>query len=71
MPRTLQQQVAELRELAVAEPASQGKIRAALGSPAGFLMAAAAGLVEDHRLEPLVPELSPAFERLCERLAAA
>jgi hypothetical protein len=66
VPRTLQQQVAELRALAVSEPASLAKIRAALGSPAGFLVAAAASLVEDHRLEPLVPELAPAFERLRE-----
>ncbi|HEX2688738.1 MAG TPA: HEAT repeat domain-containing protein [Kofleriaceae bacterium] len=67
MPRTLQQQVAELRALEVGAPASLAKIRAALSSTTGFLVAAAAGLVENHRLEALVPELPPAFERLCEQ----
>jgi len=66
VPRTLQQRIAELRALDAAAPASQGKIRAAVASPAGLLVAAAASLVEDHRLEPIVPELAPAFERLCE-----
>jgi len=66
VPRTLQQRIAELRALDADAPASQGKIRAAIGSPAGLLVAAAASLVEEHRLEPIVPELAPAFERLCE-----
>jgi hypothetical protein len=64
MARTLEQQVAALRALDPAAPASLGKLRAALGSTTGFVVAAAAGLVEDHRLEPLVAELAPAFERL-------
>jgi hypothetical protein len=67
MKRTLQQQVADLRTLDLADPASLGKLRAAVQSPTGFLVAAAAGLVEDHRLEALVPELPLAFERLCEQ----
>ena len=67
MARTLQQQVADLRGLAVTEPASLDKLRAAVRSTTGFLVAAAAGLIEDHRLEPIVPELAPAFERLCEQ----
>ncbi len=66
MPRTVQQRIAELRALDAAAPASQGKIRAAVASPTGLLVAAAASLVEEHRLEPLVPELAPAFDRLCE-----
>jgi len=66
VPRTLQQRIAELRALDAAAPASQGKIRAAVESTAGLLVAAAASLVEDLRLESIVPELAPAFERLCE-----
>lgn len=66
MPRTVQQRIAELRALDAAAPASRDKIRAAVASPAGLLVAAAASLVEEHRLEPIVPELAPAFERLCE-----
>jgi len=66
MPRTLQQRIAELRALDGAAPASQGKIRAAVASTAGLLVAAAASLVEEHRLEAVVAELAPAFERLCE-----
>jgi hypothetical protein len=66
MPRTLQQRAAELRALDLSAPASHTKLRAALQSTAGFLVAAAAKLVEDHRLEPLVPELILAFERLCD-----
>jgi len=65
--RTLQQQVADLRALDVHAPASLAKLRAAVASLTGFLVAAAASLVEEHRLEPIVPELAPAFERLCEQ----
>jgi hypothetical protein len=54
--RSLQQRVAELRELDPAAPASLDKLRAALKSSTGFVVAAAAG----------VPELGAAFERLCE-----
>jgi hypothetical protein len=64
--RSLQQRVAELRALDVRDAAALGKLRAALQSPTGFVVAAAAAIVEDHRLEPLVGELAPAFERLCE-----
>jgi len=64
--RSLQQRVADLRELDLAAPASLGKLRAALQSSTGFVIAAAADLVAEHRLEPLVAELGPAFERLCE-----
>lgn len=66
MPRTVEQQVAALRALDATAPASLGKLRTALRSTTGFVVAAAAKLVEDHRLEPLVAELAPAFERLCE-----
>jgi hypothetical protein len=67
MPRTLQQRISELRALDATDPASLGKIRAAVQSPTGLLVAAAASLIEDHRLETLVPELPLAFERLCEQ----
>jgi hypothetical protein len=67
MPRTLQQRVADLRALDVHQPASLGKIRAAAQSSIGYLVAAAASLVEDHHLEVVVPELALAFERLCEQ----
>jgi hypothetical protein len=66
MPRTLQQRVADLRALDPDQPASLDKLRTALASSIGFLVAAAANLVGEHRLEPVVPELAPAFARLCE-----
>lgn len=64
MARTIEQQVAELRALDAGAPAAAGKLRTALRASSGFVVAAAARLVEDHRLEPLVAELAPAFERL-------
>lgn len=64
--RTLQQRVAELRALDIAAPASLDKLRAALQSSTGFVVAAAADLVAEHRLERMVGELAPAFERLCD-----
>ena len=64
--RTVEQRVAELRELDVAAPGSLDKLRTALRGTSGFLIAAAAKRGEDDRLEALVPELAPAFERLCE-----
>ncbi|HEX4420725.1 MAG TPA: HEAT repeat domain-containing protein [Kofleriaceae bacterium] len=66
MVRTLQQRVAELRALDPAAPASLGKLRAAVQSSTGFLVAAAADLIAEHRLEPVVAELAPAFVRLCD-----
>ncbi|MEO7735477.1 MAG: HEAT repeat domain-containing protein, partial [Kofleriaceae bacterium] len=67
MARTPQQRVAELRALDVSDPGTLGKLRAALQSTTGFVVAAAAGLVEDHRIEAAVPELAPGFERLCDQ----
>jgi hypothetical protein len=64
--RTIEQRVAELRELDAATPGSLDKLRAALRGTSGFLIAAAARRIEDDRLEALVPELAPAFERLRE-----
>lgn len=64
--KTVEQRVAELRSLDVAAPGSLDKLRTALGGTTGFVVAAAARRVEDDRLEALVPELAPAFERLRE-----
>ena len=66
MARTIDQQVAALRALDLATPAGLARLRTALRGTHGFLVAAAAKLVEDHRLEPLVPELVAAFTRLCD-----
>src|SRR5688500_8347420 len=66
MPRTPQQRVTELRALDIADPAALGKLRAALQVTTGFVVAVAAKLVEEHRLEAAVAELAPAFTRLCE-----
>lgn len=64
--RTIEQRAAELRDLDAATPGALDKLRAALRGTSGFLVAAAARRVEDDRLEALVPELAPAFERLRE-----
>lgn len=66
--QTIEQRVAELRALDLAAPAAAAldRLRAALRGTTGHVVAAAAGRVEDHRLEALVPELAPAFERLCD-----
>jgi len=67
MQRSLTQRVADLRALDPHAPSSLGKLRAALQTTTGIVVAAAASLVEEHRLEAAVPELAPAFERLCEQ----
>jgi len=64
MARPIDQQAAELRALDLTAPAGLAKLRTTLRGNNGYLVAAAAKLVEDHRLEPLVPELAPAFARL-------
>lgn len=64
--KPIEQRVAELRNLDAAAPGSLDKLRAALRGTSGLLIAAAAGRVEIDRLEALVPELAPAFERLRE-----
>jgi HEAT repeat protein len=64
--RSVEERLAELRALDPAAPGARDKLRTALRGTSGFLVAAAAKLVEDHRLEPLVGELAPAFERLRE-----
>ena len=66
MPRTIEERIAELRALDPAATASRDKLRTALRATTGMVVAAAAKIVEDHHLEPLVAELAPAFERLCD-----
>ena len=67
MVRTLQQRIAELRTLDVADPTTPAKLRAALQATTGAVVAAAAKLVEEHGVEAAVSELAPAFARLCEQ----
>src|SRR5690242_4987054 len=64
--RDPRQRVADLRALDPAAPASLDKVRDALRASTGFVVGAAAELVAEHRLDAAVPELAPAFERLCE-----
>jgi hypothetical protein len=66
MPPTIQQRVAELRALDPTAKAANDKLRSALGGTTGMVVAAAASIVEDHRLAALVDELPAAFARLCE-----
>ncbi len=62
----IEERLAALRALDPAAPAAAGELRDALRSESGILVAAAARLVAEHRLEALVPELPPAFEALRE-----
>ncbi len=62
----IEERLAALRALDPAAPAAHGELRDALRSESGILVAAAARLVAEHRLEALVPELPPAFEALRE-----
>jgi hypothetical protein len=62
----VEQRLAELRAVDPAAPGARDKLRTALRGTSGFLVAAAAKVIEDHRVEPLVAELAPAFERLRE-----
>ena len=64
MARSLEQQVADLRAVDPTAPAGLSKLRTALRGANGFLIAAAARIVEDRRVEVLVGELAGAFARL-------
>ncbi len=68
-PRKLEDRIAALRALDPAQPAALDELRDALRSRSGILVAAAARLAGEHRLEALVPELAPAFEQLREDAA--
>jgi hypothetical protein len=65
-PRKLEERLAALRALDPGQPAALAELRDALRSASGILIAAAARLVAEHRLEALVPELPDAFEALRE-----
>ncbi len=60
----LQQRAAELRALDPSAPGAVDKLRAALRSTTGFLVAAAAELVAEHHVIGLVGEFGDAFDRL-------
>jgi hypothetical protein len=62
--RTLEQQVAALRTLDVTTAKGTGELRKALASKRGFVVAAAAKLVAEHRLDALAPDLAAAFATL-------
>jgi HEAT repeat protein len=64
--RRIEDRLAALRALDPGAPAAHGELRDALRSANGILIAAAARLVAEHRLEALVPELAAAFEELRE-----
>jgi hypothetical protein len=63
MARSIDDKLAALRTLDVTAPKALDVLRDALRSTSGILVARAVKLVEEHRLEALVPELAPAFER--------
>jgi HEAT repeats len=65
-PRRVEERLAALKALDPAAPDAAGTLRDALRSQSGILIAAAARLVAEHRLETLVPELPDAFEALRE-----
>jgi hypothetical protein len=67
MPPNLPQRVADLRALDPHAPPTLEKLKTALQSTAGVLIAAAASIVEANVLEGTIPELAPAFERLCDQ----
>jgi hypothetical protein len=62
----IEERLAALRALDPTGPAALDELRDTLRSGSGILIAAAARLIAEHRLEALVPELAPAFEQLRE-----
>src|SRR5262249_48032665 len=54
------------KKLAAIKTASEAELATALRSPAGVLVAAAVRRVGGERLDKLVPELAPAFERMSD-----
>ena len=66
--RRLDEKLAALRAVERAEgPPDAGALREALRSSSGALVALAARIVAGREVRELVPELAPAFARLCER----
>jgi HEAT repeat protein len=62
--RSIEQQVADLRALDPTQSAGLAKLRTALRGANGFVIAAAAKIVEDRCVTELVGELAGAFARL-------
>jgi hypothetical protein len=62
----LEHKLAELRALDVGAAGAIYELRTALRSSTGILVASAAKIVADHRIESLIEELAPAFVRLLE-----
>ena len=64
--QTLDQKLSALRVLDVSTPKAAETLRDALRSSSGLLIAAAAKLVAENRIDALADELPDAFERLLE-----
>ncbi|HET9624373.1 MAG TPA: HEAT repeat domain-containing protein [Kofleriaceae bacterium] len=64
-----QARIAALKALDPGQPAAVAELRDALRSTTGYLIAAVAGVIAEHRLDALVGELAPAFARLCDDAA--
>lgn len=65
-PRRIEERLAALKAIDPAAPSALEALREALRSQSGILIAAAARLVAEHRLEALAPELADAFDALRE-----
>lgn len=64
--RSFDQKLAALRSLDIAAPDAHETLRAALRSSSGILAAIAVRRIVEHRIESLLGELQPAFERFLE-----
>lgn len=64
--RTYEQQVAALRALDPGSPAAAAELRKVLRGKRGLLIAVAAKLVEEHRLDALADDLAAAFATLVD-----
>ena len=65
-PRRIEERLAALKALDPAAPEALAELREALRSESGILIAAAARLIAEHRLEALAPVLADAFGSLRE-----
>ena len=65
MPRKPPQRFENLRALDPSDSKTLDTLRAALQSATGPVIATAARIIEENRLDGAVPDLGPAFERLC------
>jgi hypothetical protein len=65
-PRSIDGKLAALRGLALDAPDAAAKLRDALRSPSGVLVAAAAKVVAEHHLYAFAADFGPAFTRLCD-----